>query len=193
MATDKQASRQAGRQARRHAGTQAGNGNTSPLVPSDIGPRLGGGKVVKPTLKPTPLEHMSTSAATHIDDSSDEGNIEDGTTEHRPPEDVVPMSWPRRVKRQRSVIMLELFSPPRVTLKFIDIARAASPQVSSKGLALDLKAGWDAGEMADRRALMEFYNTQRSEVLVASPPCTQFSILQNLNKRKRTPEYVIAA
>ena len=90
-----------------------------------------------------------------------------------------------RVEVNRRIIMMiatgaditEVFSPPR-------IAEAAKEFGLIPGESMDLATGWDFSKAADRRRAIEQIKTQKPFVIVGSPPCTLFSILQGLNKHR---------
>ena len=94
------------------------------------------------------------------------------------------LSVERNETNRRIVMMLatgaditEVSSPPR-------IAEAAKEVGLIPGDSMDLLTGWDFRKSADRRRAIENIKTQRPFVIVGSPPCTLFTILQGLNKYK---------
>ena len=90
-----------------------------------------------------------------------------------------------RVETNKRIIMMlatgaditEVFSPPR-------IAEAAQEAGLIPGESMDLLTGWDFSKQADRQRAIEHIRTKRPFLVVGSPPCTLFSILQGLNKHK---------
>ena len=68
----------------------------------------------------------------------------------------------------------EVYSPPRVTLA----ARGA-------GKAYDLRNGWNFSKRTHRQGVLREIRELRPALLILSPPCTKFSLLQNLSKAKR--------
>ena len=88
------------------------------------------------------------------------------------------LSVERNETNRRIVMMLatgaditEVSSPPR-------IAEAAKEVALIPGDSMDLLTGWDFRKSADRRRAIDNIKTQRPFVIVGSPPCTLFSILQ---------------
>ena len=108
-----------------------------------------------------------------IDLDDDSCSIEEVET-HEP--------WPKRKLGQQAVLIGEIFSPPRVIPAFTAMMPPTLPLVI-KGLSLDLMTGWNAEGMGDRQALLQWVGEQCPEVIIASPPCTMFSTMQNLNKK----------
>ena len=49
------------------------------------------------------------------------------------------------------------------------------------GQSFDLELGWDLLQPSQQRAVKEYIRTERPGLTVISPPCTWFSMLQNLN------------
>ena len=90
-----------------------------------------------------------------------------------------------RMEENRRIIMMvvknaditEVFSPPR-------IAEAAREMGLLPGESMDLLTGWDFSKSADRQRAIRQIREQKPFLVVGSPPCTLFSILQGLNKHK---------
>ena len=74
----------------------------------------------------------------------------------------------------RKVDVMEIFSPPRVTVQ-------ASKFGLKAGEALDLITGYDFGTEADRLRAWEIIEKDKPELVVGSPECTMFSALQILS------------
>ena len=74
----------------------------------------------------------------------------------------------------------EVYSPPRI----VTVAQAAGLR---GGFSLDLTAPgpdgerWDFSRAECGRKAIEMMNEQKPYLLIGSPPCTPFSIMQNLN------------
>jgi hypothetical protein len=87
------------------------------------------------------------------------------------------------------VEVAEVYSPPRMT-KMVDMMGMKS------GFALDLTANdengkpWDFSIQEGRHAALKMQDDTKHEMLIASPPCTMFSALQNINMHKMTMENV---
>ena len=76
----------------------------------------------------------------------------------------------------------EIFSPPR-------IAEAAKDLGLLPGASMDIRTGWDFSKPADRRRAVEYIKEQKPYVVMGSPPCKLFSILQGLNKHVNGEEW----
>ena len=86
-----------------------------------------------------------------------------------------------------NVDVTEIFSPERVALvcKIFGLV---------PGSSLDLKSGWDFDLEQDRRKAEKIVREEKPDLLIGSPPCTYFSILQGLNKwlNRGNPEWLEA-
>ena len=90
-----------------------------------------------------------------------------------------------RVKENQRMLMMmaagsdltEVFSPPR-------IAEAAREMGLIPGESMDLLSGWDFSKNADRQRAISYIKENRPFLVVGSPPCTLFSVLQGLNLYK---------
>ena len=76
--------------------------------------------------------------------------------------------------------LLEVFSPPRVAPVFERIA-------GGTGVSVDVTTGWDANDFSDRAAIWAWMEQNVIEVLIASPPCTMFSVLMASNRPRMCP------
>ena len=72
------------------------------------------------------------------------------------------------------VDLAEVFSPPRVTAE----GRKRGLRV---GEATNLLTGWDFNKTADKKRAQEYIRKYRPKLIIGSPSCTAFSLLQNLN------------
>ena len=68
----------------------------------------------------------------------------------------------------------EVFSRPRVSVQAEKFGLKA-------GIAMDLRTGWDFMKNGDRKRAMQWIRQNKPLVVVLSPPCTEFSQIQNLN------------
>ena len=75
------------------------------------------------------------------------------------------------------VDVTEVFSPPRVVQMAVRMGMIG-------GQSMDLKTGWDFSMRSDRKKAVEMILREDPWLVVGSPPCTMFSMLQNLNVRK---------
>ena len=84
----------------------------------------------------------------------------------------------------RGVDVMEVHSPVRV-------AAICSKFGLTPGVSLDLKNGWDFDKAADRREAVRKVLEDKPSLLIGSPPCTWFSMLQELNiaKYRDNPEW----
>ena len=90
----------------------------------------------------------------------------------------------KRTEDQRMLMMVikgvdiaEVFSPPR-------IAAMAQRMGFVAGSSMDLKTGWDFSRADHRRVAIETLVREKPWIVVGSPPCTAFSVIQNLNLHK---------
>ena len=90
--------------------------------------------------------------------------------------------WPPRIAGQPAALVLELFSPPRTLPRFQLLCSGLG--FKADGIALDLKIGWDADDIDNLRSMMHWQAEVVPEIVIASPPCTFFNRMQNLNRRK---------
>ena len=87
------------------------------------------------------------------------------------------------------VEVAEVYSPPRMT-KMVDMMGMKS------GFALELSTNdengkpWDFSIPERRRAALKVQDDTKPKMLIASPPCTLFSALQNINMHNMTVEDV---
>ena len=73
------------------------------------------------------------------------------------------------------VDITEVFSPERV-------AQVARRFGLTSGSSMDLTNGWDFNREDHRRKAWEKVKEESPVLLIRSPPCTYFSVLQELNK-----------
>lgn len=106
-----------------------------------------------------------------------------------------PKSLPRGVKvflqssvqHHFGVDIMEVYSPPRVTLEAeLQNNRSIEPRWKV-GQALDLTTGYDFNNPKDRRYALSQLRHWKPALLVLSPPCTTASPLRNLSDHKRDP------
>ena len=85
--------------------------------------------------------------------------------------------WP--VDPNASSTMAELYSRPRV----VPIYKQLVP--GSIGISCDVDTGWDALDWADRGRFLRWQDEALPKVVITSAPCTVFSQLQHVNKKRR--------
>ena len=75
---------------------------------------------------------------------------------------------------------LEIYSPERV-----------GPAIQKYGMtsagSLDFTTGYDFTKSETRQAVREMIRDRKPKVIIGSPPCTMWPILQNLNDKKCDP------
>ena len=86
------------------------------------------------------------------------------------------------------VDVAEVFSPPRVCAEALKFGLSA-------GQSMDLTTGWDFRKAEHRKLAEKYVNEVKPLLLIGSPMCTIFSVLQNLTdwtseKQKRYVESV---
>ena len=74
---------------------------------------------------------------------------------------------------EQTADIAEIYSPQRVTAE-------ARKFGLKPGEALDLVTGWDFNRPAHREAARRYIQRTRPRLLIGSPMCTMFSVLQNL-------------
>ena len=84
------------------------------------------------------------------------------------------------VKNMKALTVAEVFSPPRV-------AAMAEELGHRSGGSYDLQTGYDLSSSVDRMKCMKELRQADPDVLIICPPCSPFSLLQELN-RGRTSE-----
>ena len=85
------------------------------------------------------------------------------------------------------VDITEVYSPARIT----ETCRRFR---LIPGCALDLQTGWDFSKASDRARALQKIEDEAPLLIVGSPPCTLFSILQEMSKAKRggDPQWMAA-
>ena len=73
------------------------------------------------------------------------------------------------------VDITEVFSPPRVVMQGMKIWLTA-------GSSMDLLTGWNFELKSDRDRAIRQIDEEKPMLVIGSPPCTYFSMLQELNK-----------
>ena len=82
----------------------------------------------------------------------------------------------------RGCDVMEVFSPERV-------GRVCKEFGLVPGPALDLQTGYNFSRHADRKKAIDLINSEEPELVTLSPPCTEFSRLQALNRHIHGEEY----
>ena len=78
----------------------------------------------------------------------------------------------------------ELFSPPRVTAELGRLPFMSLVGGSTFDLRRDANGvAWDFRKAADRRRAKEQLRREKPFLVAGSPPCTEFSSVQNLSRR----------
>ena len=77
---------------------------------------------------------------------------------------------------------MEVFSPERVGWVCKEFGLVPGP-------ALDLQTGYNFSRHADRKKAIDLINSEEPELVTLSPPCTEFSRLQALNRHIHGEEY----
>ena len=70
--------------------------------------------------------------------------------------------------------IIEMFSPPRVT-------KVGKGMGLEAGEAMDLITGWDFSREEDRKKAW-YIKVEKPKLIIGSPPCTMFSVLQHMHK-----------
>ena len=78
----------------------------------------------------------------------------------------------------------EVFSPPRISVE------GAKQGFRSSG-SFDLETGWNLSDAQDRRAMWRHLQQTKPLLIILCPPCTMFSIMQELNFWKMDPNQVM--
>ena len=85
----------------------------------------------------------------------------------------------------RGCDIMEIYSPTRV-------GRICAEYGLVPGPALDLRTGFDLSTSADRARALALYREKDPELVTLSPPCTEFSRLQALNRYLHGQKYAEA-
>jgi hypothetical protein len=106
----------------------------------------------------------------------------------------------QRAMRIGPAAVVELYSPPRVTasLPRPSVAQALGPAPVGgdlvAGSTFDLHADadgvrWDFSKPTDRKRAFDQIRAEEPFLVVGSPPCTMFSSMQNMNKKRGKAEW----
>lgn len=88
-------------------------------------------------------------------------------------------------ERRRLGVVSEVYSPPRVS-------KEAEGKGWTAGTCYDLVTGWDLRSADDRKAMWRRLREEDPDLVVVCPPCTAFSMLQELNYPKMSVEKGVA-
>ena len=102
------------------------------------------------------------------------------TTAEIPPSSDAPVGEIENVskKPKQKVSIREIFSPERV-------CKRCGQHGLAPGSSFDLHTGYDLGRYAVQQEVEKVIDEEDPDLLIGSPPCTKFSILQNLVRAKR--------
>ena len=87
-------------------------------------------------------------------------------------------------------VVAELFSPPRVNAALRSMDNGWLRAGSSFDLVVDAESGqsWNFLKVEDRRRCWRQLKLEDPWVVIGSPPCTPFSVIQALNKTRSNPQ-----
>ena len=85
------------------------------------------------------------------------------------------------LKQMKKLTVAEVFSPPRVTTE-------AKEMGHQEGGAFDLHTGYDLSQRKDRVRCWQELRQADPHLVVICPPCSPFSLLQELNRGRVRPE-----
>ena len=89
---------------------------------------------------------------------------------HDEPDDIVEVYG---ILQDKGADPIELYSPPR-------IVEEAAARGLRADLSIDLATGYDLSQEPQRRQVRDEIRRRKPKLLVTCPPCTKFSLLQNL-------------
>ena len=81
----------------------------------------------------------------------------------------------QRLRKRNRCDIAEFYSPPRVAAMAVEYGL-------KPGFSMDLDTGWDFRRAQDRKKALEELLCTEPHVLIGSPPCTDFSVIQNINR-----------
>ena len=96
-------------------------------------------------------------------------------------------SQEKRMKRELGedqVHIIEVFSPSRVNKISAEAGLTPGDSFDLQTVDPDDGMPWDFNKESKRRKAFEIIKRDRSKLIIGSPCCTEFPILQNLNKGK---------
>ena len=120
--------------------------------------------------------------ATRKEEGKEDVAVKEKEKQDQPKEDVDmvinAINYIEEMKEQevRSVDVVELFSPPRVTKVAKELGLRA-------GLAMDLTNGWDFSIEKHKQAAEKYIKLVKPWIVIGSPECRMFSQMQNLAKK----------
>ena len=83
----------------------------------------------------------------------------------------------QRLRKRNRCDIAEFYSPPRVAAMAVEYGL-------KPGFSMDLDTGWDFRRAQDRKKALEELLCTEPHVLIGSPPCTDFSVIQNINRER---------
>lgn len=89
-----------------------------------------------------------------------------------------------KMNYQGKGVVSEAFSPPR-------IAELAGRRGMRQGTSFDYDTGWDLADVQQRKRMWQTLRAEDPDLVVISPPCGPFSLLQELNYPRMDPEKVM--
>ena len=79
----------------------------------------------------------------------------------------------KELRRVAAVDLMEMYSPPRTTVEAKKFGLAA-------GEAMDLTTGWNFNKAEDRKKAMDYIDKHKPKLVIGSPECIMFSLLQSM-------------
>jgi hypothetical protein len=141
------------REAGEHRGSPSGHGEVEvEMVDGDATPRGGG----------------DGGEETEDEDPGDPLNL-------FPDTEMVKMLYRTSEAMGEQVEITEMYSPPRIT-------EEAKKWGIKTGEAMDLTTGWDFRRQGDRERAWQHIRRCKPQLIVGSPMCTMFSVMQNFTK-----------
>ena len=176
-------------------GGSSGSGANQPVLDQDL-PIVPGDEV----LAEGDLPMVDASGEVSIDQSRKRGRDDDEEERDRahvfrslPPEDLMEgrAQHPLGVvqKREPKYLVSEAFSPPRVAARARDRKLAGGWSFEILGEDPVTKRKWDLSDEKEVQRAKHLIRKEGTHVLIMSPPCTLFSLLQSMNKKFDESEY----
>lgn len=120
-----------------------------------------------------------------------EGTEEEAIDRTRKHEDIDEDTDNKRRRVSQLAVVTEVEKQPKVAeiYSMPRIAQVAEEMGMQKGSSMDIRNGWDFSRADHRHECRRRLKAEEPDLVIGSPMCTMFSVLQNLNPGKDTEEW----